>query len=124
MAAQSVTLLPHTPYVMTGTSDNNGITYTYTVPATELSYAVPSIFRVSVQTTYQPGSGIAITVAQNGSTKYTMPTPGATQSASQFSYDLLSCAIGDVITVNLTSSTAIDALLNNMQTVCSIMGGL
>ena len=125
MAAQSVNLLLHKPYVMAGTATNNGITYTYTIPSTSTNgYAIPSVYRVSVQTTYQPGTGLGITVAQNGTPKYTMPTPGATQSATQFSYDILSCAPGDVITVNLTSSTSIDALLNNMQTVCSIMNGL
>jgi hypothetical protein len=116
MAAQSVILLLNTPYVMAGTNLGSGITYTYTT-------AIADIFRVSLQTTYLPGTGLSVVVKQNGSTVFTMAAPGATQSASQFQTDIL-CAIGDVLTVNLTSSTAEDALLNTIQTTCQVMNGL
>lgn len=117
MAAQSFTLLLNTPYVTAGVDASNGITYTYTVPSTGAG-----VYFVSCQTTYQPGTGIGITVVQNSTTEFTMPTPGQTQSASQFYTNLL-CEAGDVITVNLTSSNATDEMLNTIQTTCQVMNG-
>jgi hypothetical protein len=114
MAAQSVNLLLNTPYIMCGTDLGNGITYTYTAPTA-------GIYRLSLQTTYLPNTGLTVTVKQNGSTVYTMPTPAAPfQSASQFYTDVLAAA-ADVLTVNLTSSVAEDALLNTIQTTCQVM---
>jgi len=111
--ALSLTLLLNTPYVTVGVDGSAGITYTYTAPTA-------GIYRFSLQTTYQPGTGLGITVKQNGATKYTMPTPGQTQSASQFYTDVLAAA-SDAFTVNLTSTNATDELLNTIQTTCQVM---
>jgi hypothetical protein len=119
MAAQSFTLLINTPYVTAGVDASNGVTYTYTIPSTG---AGAGVYFVSCQTTYQPGTALSIAVKQNGTTEFTMPTPGQTQSASQFYTNLL-CAVGDVITVNLTSSNATDELLNTIQSTAQIMNG-
>lgn len=124
MAAQTVNLLLNSPYVLVGTDVGQGLIYTFTIPAllpTQISGA--GIYRVSLQTTFTPVSGLTITVKQNGSTVYTAPVPTPTQSALQFQLDLL-CAVADVITVNLTSSTPVDQLLNTIQTTCSISNGL
>lgn len=119
MAAQNFILLLNTPYITAGVDASNGVTYTYTVPA---SITSESVYFASLQTTYQPGTGLGITVKQNGSTVYTMPTPGITQSASQFYTNLLATG-GDVLTINLTSANATDELLNTIQTTAQIMNG-
>lgn len=124
MAAQSVNLILNTPYIMAGTNLGSGITYTFTIPAllpTQISGA--DIYRVSLQSTFTPISGLVITVKQNGSTVYTAPTIAPTQSALQFYTDIL-CAVADVITVSLTSTNPEDALLNTIQTTCQIMNSL
>jgi hypothetical protein len=122
--AQTVNLILNTPYVMAGTAAGSGITYTFTIPAllpTQISGA--GIYRVSLQTTVAPSSGLRITVKQNGTTVYTAPTLSPTQTALQFQTDIL-CAVADVITVNLTSSTSVDEMLNTIQTTVQIMNGL
>ncbi len=116
MAAQTVNLLLNTPFIMAGTVGGSGITYTYTVPSAGL-------YRVSLQTNVTPPSGLSITVVQNSTTVLTAPTFSPTQSSLQFQIDI-NCSTSDVITVNLTSSTAVDELLNTVKTTCQISNGL
>lgn len=65
-------------------------------------------------------SSLVIVVKQNGSTKYTAPTLSPTQSALQFSVDLL-CAASDAIEIDFTSANANDNLLNSIQATAAIM---
>lgn len=117
MAVQTVNLNLNTPFVMVGTNLGQGLTYTYTVNSS------PGLYRVSLETMVLPGSALAITVKQNGSTVYTAPVIAQTQTALQFQTNI-PCDLTDIITVNLTSSAAQDAQINNIKTTCQIMNGL
>lgn len=91
-------------------------TLTFTVPTT-------SNYNVKLSTTENPPSSLAIVVKKNGSTIYTAPTITPTQGALQFQFPFQATA-ADVITVVLSSSAAIDAQLNTVQTTVSIGSGL
>ena len=116
MAAQSVTSTLNTNFIMAGTDLGNGITYPYTIPST-------GIYRISLQTTVTPPSDLVITVNKNGYTVYTTPSFTPTQSVLQFQTDLL-CTAADSITVNLTSSTALEQAVQYIQTTCQIVNGI
>lgn len=94
----------------------NGLgTLTFTVPTT-------GVYNVKCQSTFQPGSSLAILVKNNGATKYTAPAPTPTQTALQFQTDLLLTA-ADSVTVVLSSAAAVDNTLNAIQSNISIGSG-
>ena len=64
-------------------------------------------------------SSLSIVVKQNGSTVYTAPAIAPTQSALQFTLDLL-CAASDAIQVVFSSSNANDNLLNTIKSSVGI----
>lgn len=106
----SFTLFAETNQVIVGLG-----TYTYTVPTT-------GIYTVRLQSTEIPPSGISILVKDNGSTVFTAPTLGETQSSIQFSFTKLYTA-GHAVTVVLASSSANDNLLNSVKTSVGISAG-
>jgi|SRR5665213_1404263 len=68
-----------------------------------------SMYTVSVKLSEVPPSGCTITIAQSGSTSNSVSTsvPAATQNHVELR-TLLNCAVNDVISVTLASSSAID----------------
>jgi hypothetical protein len=105
------TLILNRPFPFVGLG-----TLTYTVATTGL-------YNAQAQCTETPPSGLSIVVQQNGTTVYTAPTVTATQSALQFKTEL-NCSATDVITVVMSSSTAIDKQLNTVKTTVTIGQGL
>jgi hypothetical protein len=102
-------------------------TLTLTVPATVLTPGGPvavlnQIFYVKCQTTVTPPSSLVITVKQNGTTRYTAPAFTPTQSALEFNTDLI-VAAADSITVNFTSSAAVDNQLNSIKSNVAVGQG-
>lgn len=88
-------------------------TSTYTVPT-----GAAGIYRVDLQATEIPPSGLTIVVNNNGSPVYTAPAVTPTQSALQFKANLL-LAAADVVTVVATGSGN-DNLLNSVKINTSI----
>lgn len=101
------TLIADTPFVFVGLG-----TLTYVIPTT-------GIYTVRVQSTEIPPSGISILVKDNGSTIFTAPILGQTQSAIQFQYEKLLTAT-HTLTVVLASSADSDQLINSVKTSVSI----
>lgn len=100
-------------------------TSTFTVPATVHggAYNGAGLYNAQVQCTEVPPTGLSIVVNQNGSPVYTAPTQSLTQSAIQFKTKPITCAIGDVITVVLSSSAGEDLLLNTVKSNVAINQG-
>ena len=105
------TLLLNKPFVTSGIDTLN-----YTIAAAGLYY-------VQVQLTEVPPSGLSVLVKQNGSTVFTAPALSPTQIAQQFKVSL-NCALNDVISVVIASSTAIDLQLNNVKSTVTIGQGM
>lgn len=91
-------------------------TLTYTIPSTAL-------YSVVVDMTENPPSGLSIVVNNNGSPIYTMPALSVTQGAQQFKVGQ-PFAANDVVTVVISSSSAIDQQLNTVKTIVSLQQGL
>lgn len=111
MVRMSNILLLNKPYVNVGLG-----TMTHTILSAGL-------YNVSVQCTETPPSGLVIVVNQNGSPVYTAPIITPTQGALQFKTEL-NCALNDVITVVLSSSSAIDNALNTVKTSIALVQGI
>lgn len=92
-----------------------------------LTYTVPSgaggLYTAHVEVTNPPATGVGVVVKQGASTKFTAATEGQTQSAQQFNYTQLYSA-ADVISVVLTSSTAIDKVINAVKAIVTVRQGL
>ena len=107
----SLTLIPNTPQVSVGL-----VTYTYTIPT-----AGDGIYNVHFEATEIPPTGLTVLVKQGSSTRFTMPTPGQTQSQVKFDFAYLYAA-ADVVTVVMTGSGN-DNLYNSVKSICSITLG-
>lgn len=105
------TLFINKPYVNVGLD-----TMTHTVLNS-------TIYSVQVQLTEVPPSGLSVVVNQNGSPVFTAPALSPTQIAQQFKI-AINCTAGDVITVVLSSSSAIDQQLNTVKSTISIQQGM
>lgn len=92
-------------------------TMTYTVPT-----GGAGIYNAQVQLTEVPPSGVVILVKKNSSTVFTAPVLTPTQSAVQFKYSQ-PFADADVISVVISSSSAIDNQLNTVKSNVSIGQG-
>ncbi len=103
-------LLLNTPFVFDGLG-----TLTNTIATTGL-------YNVTVTTTDTPSSSLSIVVNQNGSPVYTAPVLSPTQGAIQFKTELV-CAATDTITVVLSSSAAVDKLLNTVKSTITLISG-
>lgn len=91
------------------------VTQTYTIPSTGL-------YKVHADITEIPPSGLSVVVNVGGSPVYTAPTITPTQSALQFDKQM-SLTAADVVTVVLSSSSAIDALKNSVKSIITIEQG-
>jgi hypothetical protein len=102
-------------------------TLTLTVPATLPTPGGPvavlnQIFYVKCQTSVTPPSSLVVTVKKNGATVYTAPALTPTQTGFKFSTDLLATA-ADSLTVNFTSSAAVDNQLNSIKSNVAVGQG-
>lgn len=82
-------------------------------------------YQIFVRTTDVPPSGIVITISQSGSTSSSFSTP--TTSPLQSHIELngkFNCAIGDILTVALTSSAPIDQPPNLIKTTINLREGI
>lgn len=104
-------LLLSQPFVSVGLDD-----FTHTI-------ASDGDYKVRVQLTENPPSGLSVVVNNNGSPIFTAPVITPTQIAQQFETGFNAVAT-DVITVVLASSEAIDNQLNTVKTTVSIDKGL
>lgn len=107
----SVTLIQNVPQVNVGL-----VTYTYTIPT-----AATGIYSVHFEATELPPTGLVVLVKQGSTTRFTMPTPGATQSQVKFDFAYKYTA-ADVVTVVMTGSGN-DNLYNSVKSICSIQLG-
>lgn len=93
-------------------------TSTYTVPT-----GGAGMYRVDLQATEVPVSGLTLVVNKNGSPVYTAPVITPTQSAQQFKTIQL-LADADVVTIVASSSADNDQLLNTVKINTSIGQGI
>lgn len=105
------TLFENVPFVFCGLG-----TLTFVTTATQM-------YTVRVESTEIPSSELAVVVKDNGSTIFTAPVLGQTQSSMQFTFSKV-LTTGHTITVVLSSSAANDNLLNSVKTSVAIGGGL
>jgi hypothetical protein len=104
-------LLLNQPFINVGL-----VTITYTIPTTGL-------YNITVALSEIPPSGLSVVINDNGSPIFTAPTITPTQIAQQFKYSFQATA-SHVITVVLSSSSAIDAQLNSVKSQITIGQGL
>ncbi len=105
----SVVLIQNQPQVNVGL-----VTYTYTIPSA-------GIYTVHFEATEIPPTGLSVVVKQGVTTRYTMPTPGQTQSQVKFDFSYLYAAT-NVVTIVMTGSGN-DVLYNSVKSICSIQLG-
>lgn len=111
------TLILNQPQVSAGlTSGSDTLQYTVPTGGAQIYYA-------SVQLSEVPPSGLSVVVKQNASTVYTAAVLSPTQIAQQFKYSQ-NYSAGDVISVVLTSSTAIDTVANNVKATVAVGQGM
>ncbi len=89
-----------------------------------LTLTIPSTgpYTVYGQYTANPTTSVSIVIKQNGTTKYTSPTPAAQQDHFEFKFPL-NCTAADAIEIDVTSAAAIDKQLNTVQTIFTIGAG-
>lgn len=102
----SLTLIQNVPQISVGL-----VTYTFTIPAS-------GMYTVHFEATEIPPTGLVVLVKQGSTTRFTMPTPGQTQSQEKFDFSYLFAAT-DVVTVVMTGSGN-DTLYNSVKSICSI----
>lgn len=90
-------------------------TQTFTVPTT-------GTYSVSVQLSEIPPSGLSVVVNKDGSPVFTAPVITPTQIAQQFKVGFEATA-AQVITVVFSSAEAVDAELNSVKSITTIMQG-
>lgn len=89
-------------------------TYTYTV-------LKAGIYNFFVETTVVPPSGLSVVINQNGTPIATSAAPSATQQVVDITASGVNCAVNDVITFVLTSSSAIDTQGQNVKSLINIV---
>ena len=80
---------------------------------------VAGLYNVASQSSVVPPSGLSVVINKNGSPVATSIAPSAAAQVVDIQAQL-SCAINDVITVVLSSSTASDLVLNNVKSIITI----
>lgn len=81
-----------------------------------------SMYMVAVSVSEVPPSGLSVLIQQNSVTKATAALPAASQNHVDLQV-VLNCAINDVISVVLSSSSAIDKGLNSIKATLNIHPG-
>jgi hypothetical protein len=81
-----------------------------------------SMYKVVVQATEIPPSGLEIVIQQNGTPMATAALPAATQSHVELQVRL-NCTAGDVISTILSSASITDTDLNTVRATLAITAG-
>lgn len=81
-----------------------------------------SMYKVSVNATEIPPSGLAIVIQQNSVTKATAALPAAAQNHVDLQV-VLNCAVNDVISVILSSASNADKGINEIKAILNIHPG-
>lgn len=79
-------------------------------------------YKVSVRMSMIPPSGIAITIAQNGSTKASINSPASAQSIEDLQI-VLNCAINDNIDIVINSAVVAEQGINDFKATINIHRG-
>jgi len=101
------------PFMYTGLG-----TLTYTVPTGTATQS----YNVHVEVTEVPPSGLSIVVNKSGSPIFTAPALAPTQIAQQFKVSF-QAASTNVITVVLSSASAIDSVINHVKATITLAQG-
>jgi len=82
-------------------------------------------YTIYTRTTDVPASGIVVTLSQTGSTSasFTTPTTGTVQEHIELN-GTFNCAVGDVLSVALTSSATTDQPPNLIKTIINLRQGI
>jgi hypothetical protein len=82
-------------------------------------------YTINTLTTDIPPSGIVVTISQSGSTSKSVVTPTTSPVQTNIeSNATFNCAIGDILTIALTSSAPIDQPPNLIRTIITLRQGL
>lgn len=81
-----------------------------------------SMYTVSCSINQTPVSAIIIVIKQNGTTMASVPSPAASQSYETLSVTL-NCAIGDLISITISSALAQDNQINDFKGIINIRPG-
>lgn len=81
-----------------------------------------SMYTVSLDLSEQPPSGCIITMSQNGTPRLVTAAPAATQLDIKASV-VMNCAISDIISIAITSSTPSDITINSIKGILRITPG-
>jgi hypothetical protein len=82
-----------------------------------------SMYTVSCTVSEQPPSGLTITIEKNGSPVAATSAPAATQGVVQLSA-ALNCAVNDLISVVVVSSSPSDIAINQIKGILVIRPGI
>lgn len=92
-------------------------TETYTVE-------VAGVIKLSVRATEIPPSGAIITISQTGSTSSSFATSAPIAIQSQINIEnLFNCAVGDVLSVVVSSSNTIDTSYSQIKSTITLKQG-
>lgn len=87
--------------------------------------SVAGVYSIYTRTTDIPPSGIVATLSQSGSQSVSVSTP--TTSPVQKHIELngkFNCAVGDILSVVLTSSASVDQSPNLIKTIINLKQGI
>lgn len=91
--------------------------YTHVTASTGMYFA-------SAHCEENPASGVIITIAQSGSTTATVSSPAAAAAQNHIELQkVFNCVAGDIITVTIASSSAIDAQKNTVKSIIKVNQG-
>jgi hypothetical protein len=86
--------------------------------------AVAGMYYLSAQTTVIQPSALVITLSQTGSTSASLATPATSPVQESVSINkTFNCAIGDILSVVVTSSAPIDQPPNLIKTIINLRQG-
>lgn len=87
--------------------------------------SVADLYSIYVRTTVIQPSGLVITISQTGSrsASFTTPTTSSLQEDIEINAKF-NCAVGDILTVAVTSSAPVDQPPNLIKTIINLRQGL
>lgn len=92
-------------------------TYTHTV-------ANSTMYKVQAHCEENPASSVSIVISQSGSTTATITSTAPASDQNHIEVQkVFNCVAGDVLTVTISSSAAIDNQLNTVKTIVNVSQG-
>lgn len=90
-----------------------------------IKLAAAGVVSVYTKTTEVPPSGLVITISQSGSTSASFTTPITSPKQRKIDFNAkFNCAIGDILTVAVTSAAAQDQPPNLINTIITLKQGV